>query len=130
MWIIWNDEPGENVEHIAEHGLLPEDIEYVRGQILETVRLLCENPPPAERLEALKKRLRYSFALRLDNSQAIAFSAGRYIALRGTPETINMIYDLYAQLTPADIQQTARKYLTERNRTMVTLTGAPAGGAR
>jgi len=29
VWIIWNDEPGENVDHIAEHGLLPEDIEYV-----------------------------------------------------------------------------------------------------
>ena len=29
MWIIWNDEPGENVDHIAEHGLLPEDVEYV-----------------------------------------------------------------------------------------------------
>ena len=29
MWIIWNDEPGDNVEHIAEHGLLPQEIEYV-----------------------------------------------------------------------------------------------------
>lgn len=27
--IIWNDEPGGNVEHIAEHGLTPEDIEEV-----------------------------------------------------------------------------------------------------
>jgi len=25
--IIWNDEPGGNVEHIAEHGLTPEDVE-------------------------------------------------------------------------------------------------------
>ena len=29
MWIIWNDEPGENVEHMNEHGLLPADIEFV-----------------------------------------------------------------------------------------------------
>ena len=29
MWIIWNDEPGENVDHIAEHGLLPEEVEHV-----------------------------------------------------------------------------------------------------
>ncbi|NND98858.1 MAG: BrnT family toxin [Pirellulaceae bacterium] len=27
--IIWNDEPGGNVEHIAEHDLEPEDIEEV-----------------------------------------------------------------------------------------------------
>jgi uncharacterized DUF497 family protein len=29
MWIIWNDDPGDNVEHIAEHGLLPDEVEYV-----------------------------------------------------------------------------------------------------
>jgi hypothetical protein len=27
--IIWNEEPGGNVEHIAEHDLTPEDIEEV-----------------------------------------------------------------------------------------------------
>ncbi len=27
--VIWNDEPGGNVEHIAEHGLTPEDVEEV-----------------------------------------------------------------------------------------------------
>jgi uncharacterized DUF497 family protein len=27
--IIWNDEPGGNVEHIEEHGLTVEDVEHV-----------------------------------------------------------------------------------------------------
>ena len=27
--VIWNDEPGGNVQHIAEHGLTPEDVEEV-----------------------------------------------------------------------------------------------------
>ena len=27
--IIWNEEPGGNVEHVAQHGLTPEDIEEV-----------------------------------------------------------------------------------------------------
>lgn len=27
--IIWDDEPGGNVEHIAEHALSPEDVEEV-----------------------------------------------------------------------------------------------------
>ncbi len=31
MQIIWNDEPGENVEHIQEHGLTVEDVEFVLG---------------------------------------------------------------------------------------------------
>ncbi len=31
MWqqIIWNEEPGGNVEHIEEHGLTVDDVEYV-----------------------------------------------------------------------------------------------------
>lgn len=31
MWrqIIWNEEPGGNVEHIEEHGLTVNDVEYV-----------------------------------------------------------------------------------------------------
>ena len=31
MWrqIIWNDDPGGNVEHIEEHGLTVEDVEHV-----------------------------------------------------------------------------------------------------
>ena len=108
----------------------PEDMNYVRDQILETVKMFAAKPVALDRLEAMKKHLRYSFSLRLDNSQAIAATAARYVALRGTPETINRIYDIYAQLTPEDIQQMARKYLTENNRTIVTLTGAAAGGAR
>ena len=27
--IIWNDEPGGNIEHIEEHGLTVEDVEHV-----------------------------------------------------------------------------------------------------
>jgi uncharacterized DUF497 family protein len=33
--IVWNDEPGGNVEHIAEHGLTPEDVEAVICNPLE-----------------------------------------------------------------------------------------------
>ena len=33
--VIWNDEPGGNVEHIAEHGLTPDDVEAVIRDPLE-----------------------------------------------------------------------------------------------
>lgn len=31
MWrqIVWNDEPGGNIEHVEEHGLTVDDVEYV-----------------------------------------------------------------------------------------------------
>jgi hypothetical protein len=47
---------------------------------------------------------------------------------------MNRLYDVYARLTPEDVQQAASKYLVENGRTIVTLTGpAPAtaaGGAQ
>lgn len=29
VWIIWNDEPGGNIEHIEEHDLTVDDVEHV-----------------------------------------------------------------------------------------------------
>ncbi len=69
----------------------------------------------------MKKRLRYGYALHLNNSEAIANSLAHYINLRRTPETINNIYNRYAEVTPADLRRVARKYLVENERTIVTL---------
>ncbi len=33
--IIWNHEPGGNVDHVAQHGLTPEDVEAVICDPLE-----------------------------------------------------------------------------------------------
>jgi zinc protease len=74
-----------------------------------------------EKLEAVKSNLKYSFALSLNNSEAIAASLAPYIALTRTPETINKLFDLYTAVTPDDIQQMAGKYLTDKRRTIVTL---------
>jgi zinc protease len=106
-----------------------EDLDYVRGQILETIRTFQEKAVDAGRLDALKKRLRYSFALHMDNSDSIAGVLARYVALRRTPETINRLFDLYANITPDDVRDAARKFLVENRRTVVTLTG-PTGGAK
>ena len=80
----------------------------------------------AQRLDAVKKHIRYSFALRMNNSEAVAGIVARFVALRRTPETIDRLYDLYAALTPEDLQNAARKYLVDEGRTIVTLTGGSA----
>jgi zinc protease len=104
-----------------------DDMDYVRGQILDTVKAFQEKPVDAAMLEKVKKHLRYSAALRMNSSDAIASSLAPYIALRRTPETMNRLYEQYAQLTPEDVQKAAAKYLVENSRTTVTLT---AGGAK
>jgi zinc protease len=106
----------------------PEDVDYVRNAILETVKSFREKPVDPVKLDAVKKRLRYEAALRMDNSDSIAQILASFIALRRTPETMNALFDEYAQLTPADIQRVAAQYLVESGRTVATLSG-PAQGA-
>jgi zinc protease len=100
------------------------DMEAVREDILSTLAGFRDTLVPADRLEAVKKHLRYQFALGMDSSEAIADTLARYIALRRTPETLNRVYELYAQITPEELRTVARKLFQEDGRTTVTLTGA------
>jgi zinc protease len=100
-----------------------EDLTYVRDQILATVKRFQDAPPPAAKLEALKKRERYSFTLSLDNPESVARTVAEYVALRRTPATIDRYYQMLGQLTPDDVRAIAAKYLVENARTIVTLTG-------
>ena len=104
------------------------DVAYVQSEILATIQQFADELVPKDRLEAVKNHLRYGFSLRMDNSESIAGAVARVIPLRRTPETIDKLYAIYAQLTPEDIQAAARKYLVADGRTIVTLTGK--GGAR
>jgi len=97
------------------------DIAYIREAVLNTFSQFKDQLVPATRLEAVKSHLRYDFALRMDNSEAIAASLARAVALRRTPETINRLYEVYGAVTPADVRDVARKYFTEGGRTIVTL---------
>ena len=80
-----------------------------------------------QHLDSVCRRLRYQIALRMDNSETIAQILSGYVARRRSPETMNRLFDQYARLTPEDVQQAAAKYLVEKARTIVTLTG-PEGG--
>lgn len=99
----------------------PKDVEYVKNEIIKTFDSFKSTLVPKEKLDVVKSNLKYSFALGLDNSEAIAAGLASYIALRRTPEALNKVYDLYAAITPEDIQAMARKYFVEKHRTIVTL---------
>jgi zinc protease len=99
----------------------PQDLETVQKQIIAAAEGFAKDSVDAKKLEALKEHLRYEFALGLNNSEAIAQVTAQFVALRRTPETINRYYDLYAKLTPEDIQRAAAKYLVANNRNVVTL---------
>jgi zinc protease len=106
------------------------DVVYVRDQVLATFRRYTTELIPQQKLNETRSRLRYSFALSLDSSEAIASTLAPYIALRGTPETINKLYALYDRITPEDIRAAAARYFVDNNRTIVTLSSKSKGGAQ
>jgi zinc protease len=99
----------------------PKDVDYTKAEILKAFDSFRTKPVAAEKLNAVKSNLKYAFALSLDNSEAIAANLAPYISLRRTPETLNKLYDLYAAVTPGDIQQSAKKYFVDSKRTTVVL---------
>jgi zinc protease len=103
------------------------DMNSVRESILSTLNSFKGTLVSPEKLDAVKKNLRYSFALRLDDPERVAGVAARYVALKRTPETINKRYQLYSEITPEDVRAAARKYFLENGRTVITLS---SGGAK
>ena len=98
------------------------DTDYVRSQILAAYRRAGSELIPLAQLTAARSRLRYSLALQMNSSDAIADALAPFIALRRTPETLNKLYQVYDSLTPEDLRATAARYFNDNNRTIVTLT--------
>lgn len=104
----------------------PEDMDYVRDQILATFKRYATETIPQSKLDETSSRLRYSFALRLNSSEAIAGALAPYISLKRTPETIDKLFALYDTVTPDDVRAAASRYFVEKNRTIVTLASKTA----
>ena len=81
---------------------------------------------PADKLEAVKKRERYGFTLRLDNSESVAGTVAAVTwRCKRTPETIDTAV---RAIRAADAGGHSRRWRAstsiENGRTIVTLTGA------
>lgn len=98
-----------------------EDLDYVRDQILATYKRYTTELIPKAKLAETSSRLRYSFALRMNSSEAIAGALAPYISLRRTPVTIDKLFALYESITPEDVRAAAQRYFVDKNRTIVTL---------
>jgi zinc protease len=97
------------------------DVDDVRQQVLATFARFTTETVNQTTLDATRSRMRYSFALRMNSSPAIAASLAPYILLRRTPDTINRVFQLYQQITPQDVRAVAARYSVDRSSTIVTL---------
>lgn len=104
-----------------------DDLKSVEAQILATIERYKKEAVQQKLLDQTRSRLRYSFALSLDSSAAIAANLAESIGLRRTPATLDKVFDVMASVTPDDIKAMASKYLVESQRTIVTLASATDG---
>ncbi len=99
----------------------PEDVVYVRDEILKAVAAARTTPVSASQLAEAKANVRYSFVRSLDNTDRIASTLARFVRYNRSYATINRAYALYETLTPADLQRVAKTYLTDNGLIVTTL---------
>jgi zinc protease len=128
-----NEQKVDMLEVSFEHRIDPElftvfarvkelkDVDDVRDQILATFKRYTKELVPQEKLNATRSNLRYSAALAMNSSAALASALAPFIALRRTPETINQLFALYQRISPEDIRAVASQYFVDSRRTVVTL---------
>ncbi|MCK5407776.1 MAG: insulinase family protein, partial [Candidatus Krumholzibacteria bacterium] len=101
----------------------PEDVPYVIEQITQTAEKFKKDLVAQEELDNTRKRLRYSYLLRLDTPGNVASGLARTIALTGGIEAVDQLYATMDKLTPEDIRAAAQRYLHNDRRTVLVLRG-------
>jgi zinc protease len=99
----------------------PDDMVYVRDEILRAFAASRTTPVPAARLADAQSNARYGFVRRLDNTEAIASTLARFVRYRRAYDTINNLFRVYASLTPADLTAVAQKRFTDQGLVVTTL---------
>ncbi|HUQ20188.1 MAG TPA: pitrilysin family protein [Gemmatimonadaceae bacterium] len=103
----------------------PEDVAYVRDEILKAVAKARTSMVSEKELADAKSNLRYSFVRSLDNTDRIATTLASFVYYNRSYNTINKAYANYASLTPADLQRAARAYFVDNGLVVGTLSKGP-----
>ena len=107
-----------------------EDLQYVKDEIVKEIEKVKNEGVDETVLANTKSNLKYSFAMNMDNPDAIANSLSHYIELTGDPESINRLHALYDQVTVDDIIMVAKKYFVPEGLTIATISPDAEGGVK
>ncbi len=107
-----------------------DDFQYVRDEITKAIEEVKKNGVDKKMLDETKSNLKYSFAMGIDNPDAIANSISHYIYLTGDPESLNRLYAMYDKVTVDDLKKAADKYYNNSDLTIATISGDEKGGVK
>jgi zinc protease len=98
---------------ILAAGKKPEEAE---GSLRAEIKKLQDAPVSAAELEKAKNQIITSQLRQRETNNGKAGLLGQSAVLRGDANRVNTDLQLLQAVTPADIQQVARKYFTDQNR--------------
>ncbi|MCH7770006.1 MAG: insulinase family protein [Bacteroidetes bacterium] len=104
------------------------DFQYVKDEIIKAIDEIKKNGVDEKLLTETKSNLKYSFAMSIDNPDAIANSIAHYIYLTGDPESINRLYAQYEKVTNEDIKMVVNQYYVKNGLTIATISADKEGG--
>ena len=103
----------------------PDRVDYVLEVIDDTIAQFQSAAPEAERLDALKSRLKYAFLMGMDTPSSTAGRLARFVAVSGGLEDVETLYRTFETVTPDDVLDAARYYLDPSRRTVAILREQP-----
>lgn len=106
------------------------DLQYVKDEIMRTIERAKKEPVDPEELQKSISHLKYFFAMRMDNPDAIAGALSNYIWITGDPESLNRTFSNYEKVTPEDLMRVASKYLVSTGLTVSTISPEETGGVK
>ncbi|MCK9425144.1 MAG: insulinase family protein [Ignavibacteriaceae bacterium] len=106
------------------------DMQYVKDEVMKAFEAVKANGVDEKMLAETKSRLKYSFAMGIDNPSSIANTLSHIIQLTGDPESINRLYENYEKVTVEDLKAVAKKYLTSEKLTIGTISADAEGGVK
>ncbi len=107
-----------------------EDLQYVKDEIMKAIEDFKKNGTTEKTLADTKSRMKYSYAMSIDNPTGIANSLSTFITLIGDPESLNRLYALYEKVTVNDLKAAAVKYYVPSGLTVATISADAQGGVK
>jgi predicted Zn-dependent peptidase len=96
------------------------DLTELEKLLLEEIRRVQELPVSDAELNKVRMQLRRQRAQQLYSTRSRANSLGHFAVYYNDAGLINTVWDQYDRITKADLQNVARRYFAEANRSVVT----------
>ncbi len=118
---VWVPHRDPYLTHVVATLTSEDNLEPVERRVMQEVADLAKKPVDEARLADVKSHVRYGLLLDLNTPDAIAVRLAVFTASTGKVDGLERMLASIDKLKPKDVQKYAKKWLTEKNRSVLTL---------